>query len=318
MTSDNSPRSLLSGIPVDLPIASSNAPTNPQVSGISDAFSRTNSPPSPTPNSSRQRRFIGPRQLDRLRNSLSPRDHAVLEIVAAHRYLTTRQIQSFCFHDHASVAAGARTASRVLRRLADHGLLKALERRVGGVRAGSASHIWQLGTVGYRLLRADGKLKRTHEPSPRFLAHCLAVADTHLMLLRAQRQGIFRRVDVHCEPESWRSFTGLGGERRVLQPDLFASTTQPRYVDRWFIEVDLGTESLPTLLGKCAVYEAYRKTGIEQSGAGVFPLVIWQLPSQRRLDTLASAIARSANLLPELFRFTVPDDLVSVVTGGTT
>ncbi|MDX2973406.1 replication-relaxation family protein, partial [Kribbella solani] len=220
-----------------------------------------------------------------------------------------------CHDHHAETDTSGRTPSDTR---GSTPTLDALERRVGGVRAGSASYVWQLGTVGYRLLQQDGSLKRPHEPSPRFLAHCLAVADTHLMLVRAQRRGIFRHVEVHTEPESWRTFTGLGGERRTLQPDLFASTTQPRFVDRWFIEVDRGTESIPTLLGKCAVYEDYRRSGIEQSAAGIFPLVIWQLPSTKRIDALAAAIARSTHLLPELFRFTLPDGLVSVMTGGAT
>lgn len=318
MTSDNSHNPVLSGRPIDLPLASSNETTSPQVTRVSDTSSRTNSVSSSTPNSARRRRIIGPRQLARLRSSLSSRDYAVLGLVASHRYLTSRQLQDFCFHDHASQSAGARTTTRVLRRLASHGLLDALERRVGGVRAGSASYVWQLGTVGYRLLKEDGSLKRPREPSPRFLAHCLAVADTHLMLVRAQRRDIFRHVEVQNEPESWRSFTGLGGERRSLQPDLFALISQPRFVDRWYIEVDLGTESIPTLLGKCAIYEDYRQSGIEQSAAGIFPLVIWQLPSTKRIDALAAAIARSTHLLPELFRFTLPDGLVSVMTGGAT
>ncbi|WP_408954323.1 replication-relaxation family protein [Kribbella solani] len=123
MTSDNSPKPLLSGLPVDLPIASSSEITNPQVRRVSDTSSRTNGASSSTPNSARPRRIIGPRQLAKLRNSLSTRDYAVLGLVAAHRYLTSRQLQDFCFHDHASQSAGARTTTRVLRRLASHGLL---------------------------------------------------------------------------------------------------------------------------------------------------------------------------------------------------
>ncbi len=251
-------------LPVALPVAWSTDPVNPQVNRLFDSSTETNRTSSSTPSPvAGPRHQVGRRQLHRLQASLSDRDREVINLIAAHRYLTTRQVEAFCFHDHASPVSGARSARRVLRRLQGQGLLKPLERRVGGIRAGSASYVWQLGSVGHRLLRAGSNAKRTHEPSPRFLAHCLAVADAHLTLLTAQRNGHVRSVFVECEPECWRPFTGPSGERRVLQPDLFLITKQDDYLDRWFIEVDLGTESINTLLRKCAQYEDYRRTGVE-------------------------------------------------------
>jgi hypothetical protein len=70
------------------------------------------------------------------------------------------------------------------------------------------------------------------------------------------------------EPDSWRRYIGIGGEPRWLQPDRAATVSTGRWTDRWFIEIDLGTESLPTLLGKCGYYETYRQTGIEQETTG--------------------------------------------------
>lgn len=304
-------------LPVALPAALLNDPLNAQVSSVFGSFSGTDtSPLSPPPQSPEPRRPVGPRQLSRLRSSLSDRDREVLELVASHRYLTTRQVEAFCFHDHASPVSGARSARRVLRRLAGHGLLQPLERRVGGIRAGSASYVWQLGTVGHRLLRDDGNLKRTHEPSPRFLAHSLAVADAHLELLATERRGAIKSVLVELEPDCWRSFTGAGGERRLLQPDMFLITKWPRYIDHWFIEIDLGTESLKTVLHKCAQYEDYRASGNEQSAAGVFPLVIWQLPDKQRLYKIATAVSQSPRLFSGLFRFVLPDGLAPLVIGG--
>ena len=77
----------------------------------------------------------------------------------------------------------------------------------------------------------------------------------------------FELVECAVEPASWRRFTGLGGARLTLKPDLYAetaSTSGSDLVHAWFIEVDLGTEGIPTLLKKCRDYEAYRRTGIEQ------------------------------------------------------
>lgn len=298
-------------LPVALPAVWSSQDATAQVRVTPTRSGATNTPSFPT---SPVR--VGSRRLARLRSSLSHRDWAVLRLVAGHRYLLTRQLEAFCFNDHASPASGIRTARRVLRRLAQSGLLTPLHRRVGGVRAGSASYVWQLAPAGHRLLTNDGSGRRPHEPSPRFLGHCLAIADAHLQLLGLQRQGALKRADIELEPDCWRSYVGPGGERRLLQPDLYAKTATSSYEDRWFIEVDLGTESLPTLLGKCAQYEAYRASGHEQSASGVFPLVVWQLPMTARRDALAVRIARSTHLTPRLYRLVLPDELAGLVGGG--
>lgn len=207
-------------------------------------------------------------------------------------------------------------ARRVLRRLERDGLIVGLGRRIGGLRAGSDSTIWQLAPAGLRMAsgRSGG---RPHEPSPRFLEHCLAVADAHLAALELQHGGRMADAAVQCEPESWRSFPGIGGEQRLLKPDLFIRTMSQgnEYEDRWFIEVDRGTESLTTLLGKCAIYEAYRASGIEQQRHGTFPLVVWQLPDPERQHRLQQAISRSLQLTPRLYRCITPTELPALLAG---
>src|SRR5918911_3628341 len=118
--------------------------------------------------------YLGRRGLAQLRERLSERDVQVLRSVAEHRFLRTRQIEALHFDDHASDLAGARVCRRVLARLTEERLLTRLQRRVGGVRAGSASFVYTLGPVGRRLL--DDPPRRTAEPSAAFLAHTLAGA----------------------------------------------------------------------------------------------------------------------------------------------
>ena len=89
-------------------------------------------------------------------------------------------------HYHASQLAGARICRRVLARLTDERLLARLQRRVGGVRAGSASFVYALGPIGRRLL--DERHRYT-EPSQLFLDHTLAVADAHIAIVQADRDG---------------------------------------------------------------------------------------------------------------------------------
>jgi Replication-relaxation len=70
-------------------------------------------------------------------------------------------------------------------------------------------------------------------------------------------------------------------------------TASPDFEDSWFIEVDRGTESLPTLLRKCGRYEEYRRSGIEQRDRQVFPLVLWLLLDERRRHVLGAALDKA-------------------------
>jgi hypothetical protein len=241
---------------------------------------------------------------------------AVLRFVAQHRYLSTGQLQRFVFTDHSTDDSAARTTRRVLARLRGWTLLRPLQRRVGGVRAGSTATIWQLTPGGARLLRDDGSTYRIHEPSPRFLSHCLAIGDVHLLLRGLASNPGIERVDVQVEPASWRRYTGDGGEPRWLQPDLAATLHSAEYDDRWLIEVDLGTESLPTLLKKCGQYEAYRATGLEQAEHGVYPLVLWVFTKAERAVRLEHAVLRSPRLTPALYRYAAPGTIEPLLLGG--
>src|SRR5919201_2372321 len=153
--------------------------------------------------------YLGRRGLVQLRDRLSERDLEVIRSIAEHRFLTTRQIEALHFADHATELAGARVCRRVLARLSDERLLARLERRVGGVRAGSASFVYALGPVGGRLI--DGQRRRLIEPSTTFLTHTLAVAQAHVELVEATRTGQLELLSADIEPNCWRRYIGAGG-----------------------------------------------------------------------------------------------------------
>ncbi len=295
------------GIPIAVPSGSSEDSTLLQVGSQIPRIRGTNTP-HPSAAEIEQRR-LSRKRLEWLEDHLPERDRQVIELVAAHRYLTTGQLEQFVFTTHVSVESAARTTRRVLARLERSGLLTSLDRRIGGVRAGSSARVWQLTSGAARLLRDDGVGFRRHDPSPRFLGHCLAVADVNLLLRRLLKVGA-TAVDVEVEPASWRSFTGAGGERRSLQPDLAAVIETADFDEWWFLEVDLGTESMPTLLKKCGQYESYRASGIEQSSHGSFPLVWWILTNQKRADQLTATIRRTPRLTPSLYRVATFDALL--------
>lgn len=266
-----------------------------------------------------RRRGRGAAGLSELARLLSDRDLAVLDLIAQHRFLTTKQVHAFCFHTHTSTASGSRICRRVLLRLEQLGLLERPIRRVGGLQAGSASSVWMLSSMGQRLrnLRdGAGAVGRVREPGERFVQHYLAIADTHLALIEAERTKRLELVTVQIEPAAWRSYTGLGGSAELLKPDLYAVTATGEFEDHWFIEVDRATESIPTLIRQCRQYGAYRHNGTEQARTGLFPLVLWVVPDEPRAAKLRQALALARDLESALFRITTPDRLIKAVTGG--
>jgi hypothetical protein len=271
-----------------------------------------------TPPQTATPRYVTASALTAIAGRLSDRDRAVLASIAEHRFLTVRQVEGLYFPDHAP-GSGARIARRTMARLRELGLLGTLPQRVGGVRAGSAGLVHYLDDAGQLLLYGRRK-HRVQDPSARFIDHHLAVADTHIGLVSGDRDRTIELVECTVEPASWRRYTGLGGARLTLKPDLYVETAAGReLVNAWFVEVDLGTESIPTLVRKCHDYEDYRRSGTEQADHGSFPLVVWSIThpdaakAERRREALRQTIAADRSLLDELFRIVDPQQLIGAL-----
>lgn len=303
-----------SDLPVDLPVASSPTSADTLKKGSSDKLSAGNTPRLAQSRSQSER--LGRHGLAALREGLSERDWAILHSVADHRFLTTKQIEQLRFTGHATPSSAARSCRYVLKRLQELRVLRSLERRVGGLHAGSAASVWTTAAVGRRLLdlSADTPSRRHAEPSERFLHHALAIAETHLSLVRANRAGELELLTVELEPACWRPYVAASGSKAVLQPDLLVTTGAGDFEDAWFIEVDLGTEHLPTLVRKCEHYQTYRATGIEQERHGGFPWVVWLLSTDARVAGLQQAIERKRSMDVALFKITTPGGLIPLLT----
>ena len=259
---------------------------------------------------------VSARGLGELASQLSRRDRQVLEQVQTHRFLTTAQLQTLVFTEHVNAVAAAKATRQTLARLHSLKLMIRLERRIGGVRAGSAGYIWALGPVGDRIRQldsGDGIRHRFAEPSTTFLEHTLAVADTHLQLITANRAGQLELLQVQTEPGCWRTYTSRAGVAVSVRPDLFAITGVGEFEACWFLEVDRATESIPHVLKTAKAYQTYRDTGIEQHRNGTFAKVVWIVPTGARADKLRTGLAQSRNLDPELFAVVQPDGLVALL-----
>lgn len=259
--------------------------------------------------------------IDILRDHLTDRDEAVLRDVEKYRLLTTRQIQRLHFDPvHPTGVASARACNRTLARLRDADVLRALERRIGGARAGSAGFIWYVGPAGDRLLQtldpnsARGR-RNYREPSRHFVEHTLAVAELAVQAIEAAMAGDVEVLELQTEPASWHQSLSKHGTVQWLKPDLRMVTAAGEYEHHWFIEADLATEHLPVILRQCAAYQEFRATGRYQATHGLFPAVLWVAPTQARVAAVRAAVAGDSGLDPAVFQVCTADEYLSVITG---
>lgn len=259
-----------------------------------------------------RRPYASMRGVQRLRHELSERDLAIVRQVADLRLMSARQIQAIHFPAaaHGNLAAATRARQRVVARLVRDRLLLSLERRIGGVRAGSAGLVLCLGVVGQRVLRLDGPRRRAYEPTDRFVDHSLSVSQLVVDAQLAAHTGRLDLLSVQSEPACWRVCTDRYG-RSMLRPDLYLALGVGEYELRWFIEVDRATESLPTVLRKCRLYARYYQSGAEQAASGVFPRVCWVVPDDTRGERIRHAITRDQQLPAGLFVVTTESAVVN-------
>ena len=256
-------------------------------------------------------------QLVEIEGRLSARDHAVLMAIRKYRYLTSGQIGRLYITDCSSKSSQTRQQNLLLQRLGNHGLIRPLKRRVGGYGGGSSVQVWHLTEAGQKLLTlndpGDQRRKRTVEPSALFLNHTLAVAEAAVQLTTICRgSDDLTLVEANTEPACWRRFKD-GGRVCYLKPDLFAITTYEDYEDRWFIEMDLGSESTRQIIEKCNTYLRYYYSGIEQKETGIFPFVVWIVKDDKRKALLRETIKENLTSQPKMFLVIVPDELEKMV-----
>lgn len=264
------------------------------------------------------------KHLAELEDKLTARDRAVMEALRKYRFLTSSQVGRIFFSECSTATSRTRNQNLLLKRLSDYGLIQALERRIGGFGGGSSVQIWHLTEAGYRLLMLDDpdtfRRKRFVEPSTLFIEHTLAISECAVQLHSICRYSHDLNLEVvDTEPSCWRRYND-DGQVVQLKPDMFAVTTcegvdEKRYEDRWFVEMDLGTEAPRQVMEKCDAYLRYYYTGIEQNETGMFPLVLWIVKDEARKTRLKEYIRESIKAQPQMFLVITPDELERVIRG---
>jgi hypothetical protein len=283
-------------MPTGRPTASSRSARKTRSSGTSGPLRQAKDTPEGVPV-----RMTADR-LEVVRQSLSDRDREVLHFLQRVRLATGFQIARCLWAAPVPSHGRARAARQALARLEKHRVVERISRRMGGVRGGSTSIVYELGVAGNRLLAEGRRRHRLATPGARYVAHVLDQTELVVQLCEAERDGSLRLLGVEAEPACWRTFAAPFGGTVSLKPDLFTRIAAgERSEDRWFIEVDRATESILTIRSKAERYLAYLASGVEQERHGTFPRVVWTTPDERRRDQLAAALERLPEPGPRLF-----------------
>lgn len=235
---------------------------------------------------------------------LSERELAVIETLSRFKLATAIQLERLHFHGYRTALTGARAARRTLARMTEQRLLIRLDRQIGGVRAGSASFIYALGPLAHRMLEGHSR-RRWREPSFPFVAHTLAITELATQLL-THPPDTSEVLELEPEPDCWRTSISGHGTPEILKPDMAVVTADAVSEFRWFVEIDLGTESSTAISRKAARYVRYFDTGIEQHHHDIFPSVLFVADTDRRAGIIAIALERSRR--PELFEICTNDE----------
>ena len=271
---------------------------------------------------------VSRRRLIALKADLRTADIDALRLFREHHFLTSRHVADLVHSDAATELAGYRAAQRQLKKLCSLRLVDHLPRKVGGYGGGQAQTVWHLTEAGHRLLDLNRSARETaneespvrrrfREPSMQFLAHTLRVADIRLVLERLSKGSNAKELTtVQTEPRCWRTWVGAYGTPVTLKPDLYAELADADFDYFYFIEADMGSEHMPTIIRKARVYQTYYQTGREQARHdGVFPLVLWVTPDARRAEQILAAIRADPKCDERLHRTLSMADLRSWLEG---
>lgn len=255
-------------------------------------------------------------RLRRLAEQLPARYTAVLPHLDRARVLTGNHLDQLMAEPGTSEQTTARVRRRIMGRLCDLGIVDTLERRIGGVRAGSAGHVYTLTTAGHKLLALLGgeqpsqRVRHSSAPGTLFLAHALAISEIYVHLIQASRGQDFRVATFVTEPHSWWP----QGDGTFLRPDAYTLLATSTHQDCWWLEIDQGTESITRIRDKCRTYIDFLASG----GVGpddALPRILFTTPDPYRAEVIAKEITKMIASDTDLMASTTHEDAARLVIG---
>jgi hypothetical protein len=218
------------------------------------------------------------------------------------RILTGAQLDRLLQQPSTTPRTAERARQRTMTHLCQLGLATTLDRRIGGIRAGSAGYVHVLTSAGHKLAalltgqQPPRRIRHSRAPGPMFITHALDIAEIYVQLTEHSRDGGFRVAAFVTEPAT-RWPTGTGS---YLRPDAYTRLAIPTHRDCWWLEIDRDTESAPRLRDKLRDYldhANYGGTGPD----GALPRVLVTAPTPKRCAVICDLITGLPPPAAELF-----------------
>jgi hypothetical protein len=223
---------------------------------------------------------------------LTPRDRLLLELLDQHKTFTTEQIHTLAFT----------SLARTRIRLGQLYTREILDRFRHYMRPGSQSWRWTLGPVGAAILAAGRGATLPRPAAVRDATARIAMSPTLAHLVTTN--GFFVALSAHARTVPAARLSRWWNEARcreavgtVVRPDGHGVWHDGGRAVPFWLEADLGTETLSRVVGKLTGYAALPP-------ARAYPVLFW-LPTG----------AREVNLHAYLTRSGVPDE-VTVATAA--
>lgn len=224
------------------------------------------------------------------------------------RVATTDQLADIVFGQE-QPATAYRLARRHLLRLIHAGLVERYSNTARPRRPGPPGYVHALTPAGHALLgRSNSRQRRSWHPSPTTLAHWLAIPRLYTRLITASRSGGAIVREFHAEGDAMRQYRDGFGRLHLLRPDVLVRLLTGGLELSWFVEIDLATEGLTALAAKCRSYRDYERSGIEQRFYGLFPGVMFIVPSPARAQAVQRVVDRQPADARGLFFVTTEDE----------
>ncbi len=266
---------------------------------------------------------ISRNQLLTIADTLNSRHVTILGLVSDHRFVTSDQLARYLQPHYSTRNSAVRQTNRLTKHLESLGLIRHLNRRIGGTRPGSTSHIWHLTEAGQRLTHIDPATnqpptvrpkRRWREPSQTFLTHTLAVTEIRIVVEETSRSTPIKLLGIETEPTCWRHHTNPYGHSETIKPDLALITRRGPHEHHWWCEADLGTENPARITSKAHNYLRHYHSGVEQQTRGVFPQIIWVTPTEARRKQLRDILSADSQLPPGMHLTATPTQLPAIIT----
>jgi hypothetical protein len=141
-------------------------------------------------------------------------------------------------------------------------------------------------------------VRRPGTPGERTIRHMTGVSELYAGLVTLGRAEGFVVANFTTEPACWWPWPNSRGG--YVKPDAYVLVTSGAVRDHWWVEVDMATESLPTIHKKLLVYLDFLRRG-QLGPGGVMPRVLVSTITEQRQDAIGQLVRRLPSPADQLF-----------------